>query len=1382
MLKTKVIVADAFQVPKGNVFTDMDALSVVVSCPAPLTDRRRAALRKFMLVFGRRALGCGLPAKATGSKTRDGMFGCFGNESQHLPPTLSGSEVMVIDGPIKIALHRSCKERLISCLHEDGVYVSPASAKSGVCIDHQAVTSKPCYERLVGAVIKSCTVGHRCIVHVADMGFKLPLEDGDSMDDVFGQLGALRCLGIDCEVTQCDIAFSFKVGPNRLVQACCGKRRSGPERQGGSLLRGCHVSTHPLHELHKASPNQDARPRGSVQVKKRNWGHRGREVVLLSDDDYEVTESYSEEVGHLFAASSSDRVPTRDRVVVIPSIFHSIKLYSSLAHALLARRNKYPMTLKAMYGAHSRSIQSLQTLISNLSLSAEDAFQVVSKHGVALRLEVSVRPHHEDEFRQNCHYNDILLVTYASVREFCEVHQPGHRAFHHASTRTEVMKLVREADSMLKFRHSGLFKEVYDDRRYWEWLRYHLSLLLITIGICPEFDDKYIKVWLRDHHRYDPHKRGPQPSAPDASAGDRHCGKRALVRHLRRGLRDLQFQQNDIDTLSDFATEFSGKGQFDCYRSLSFQGKHKLANHLWSDLIPHVSRLLTPAGSEGRQDFATGGDIADEDSQSSWPDLDILPHEVLDDQVREAPLPRDPIALAVVSLTKVGCFCCLSWPGLQRTLCSFILLCHEEERLRLPNLPAPTQELLSGCVSGSQLSTQSWGAICQALTHRRCQKRSAKSFIRKLCQRYEFPLSFPEPDLLPQVTVSSPALRNKAVNKALSANFVVQVRPSVVYRLSEDACIFVTPKEKVYSTGNCALSSTPELFSHTSHYQVLARALQTTEEALRRVVHGRVKDLQSMDSLFLSETGGTHPTFEGVSTLQDLEKKHHFLLRMSFALTEFLPSTCEPHVVTTALACYAYRVDFTCYDLVKDTSYLFRCSNGRVVVYTEPTTQVISTGKSQCIKRARDQQSWHLLGLISVPDKRTRTRPASRQRTSHEFSIFSGAGGRLKRSRSSRIIPQRRQVRRPQSFYTAMMRLVKEVDQHYVSSEASNSDHFGLLDMLKELSSVPRDFCGFHESTLNCCDELNRSVGSVTQSLEDKPLSNWSHKVVCPLTCLKFANLTFAVFEYLGRRDKNTYIYSFNQALGQVETVLCSGEYVELLDRRNVLYLYFTPQKTEHYAPSGDTPLPWSDSVLGPFSHLDQPAFLRCLSLLRERLQLRLFTDPALMEAHDFRPGRAQQVVVTTHLTCSSGVGFDGMLQVGVKHHALIVIFPHGHGECWDACIVHHHLQNKDEAMQTLSSFTRGAPAGGQYILHCAEAKETEGNESAFNCILCAYLASLCKSLSSYLRLLALSKTKSDLTRKVKRWVFDELGAKYQARDIPVWLETLGVELADESP
>ena len=1373
--------------PRESIFEDLDGLSVILTCAEPLTGDRRTALKDFLLTFGRRALKCGLPSKGTGSKTREGMFGCFGNESHHLPHLLSGNEVLVIDTPIKIALHSSCKQKLIECLHDEGTHLFPASAASGVCFDSNAAASKPCYEKMVDAVIDSCAVQHTRVIHVADMGFRLPLEEHDSMHDVFGGLQGLRDHDITFEVTQCDIAFSFKVDPNHLVQARC-KKSTGVGQNDNSLLWRSRIHSHPIHESDLSSHRF-----GTVVVKKQKWEGGGRPTLLASgNEDHELNKCHAQDVEHLFAAASASE-HGRNSIEVLSSTLHSIKLYSSIAHGLLQRRNKYPMTLEAMYGAPGRSIQSLQTLVKNLSSAADEVFQIVSDHGIALRLEVSVRPHLKDDLRSKGHFNDMLLVAYVAVSEFCAVCQPEHRTFNAGPAKTKVMKLANEANSMLTFRHSGSFRDFYTNCKAWDWLRAHLSHLMITSGICPEFDLKYIKIWLKDSYRFDPHHLAqaisPTKSRIHDITRDRDVQKEALSRHLDKRLRHHKFLREDRHTLTTFATTFTGSGQSVCYRSLSFESKHLLAEHLWSDLIPHMSELLSAQDErddQRKREIFGSLSLVKGSEEPSWTELGILPHHVLEDQVREAPLPVDPVALAIVSLTKLGSMFSPDRPGQPRTLCHFFLLCLK--RQILPWLPTHVKKIkkikktLTRCADGShEHLTGDLQYICRALSLVGKGNRSSTFYMRTLCKACQFPLSTGDGEPLLRVSLSpqksSNRLRNKLLNIALSENIAVRVKPTtpslgeVFYRVSDSNLVTIPPRHKVFHEGDCDFTGKVK-FSHSSLYVVLAEALHKNEDAMRKVLHRHASNLNDvMGSLFLSEDGCTHPLFQGVDGLTDLQKKHQFMLLKSFKICEFPKSCNEVPEIVVAIVCLTCQVAFTVYDFVENKSCLFRFSDQRVVVYTEVGTRVIPNTQSICIQRASEargrQPKWSLLDQTHESSI-----PKAGGRSKDKRFCFDPTGGRIRSAKSLKKVSNLIPAPAGQSFYSALSKLLKMLDRNYVVNKEKGSDHFGLIDMLKELSSVPREFSGFDQSTLDSCSWRWDTVGALLRSLQQVPPSDWPHSIICALTCLKYSNLTLAVFDNSSGQPKKTVCYFFDKVCSQVVTKLLGQSYTILVDRPKVLYLYTNGKKSQHCSPSKEIPQPWSDSVHGKFSHLDDRSFLMCINHLETPFNL-MVCELESIKPHEFRPEKPRPVIVPTHVKCSSASGFKSMLQTGVKHHALIVIFPSEGNECWDTCIVHHPLQDEAAALAVLKTFTSGAPPSGQYNTRCLRARESTQCESGFNYLLYALLAGKCESLSSFERLLTIAHRELDLTDKIKQFVCDEFCVTNRRRLPPAWFEML---------
>ena len=165
---------------KGKISFDVDAWSVAISTD-DMTSLRRDRLRQFLLHFGE-GLGAGssLPNRPIGPKIRrDGMFGCRGNHCQHLPTPLDGREILVIDSPVKIAIHESCKDDLIVELKSDHQkYFSPSPDRSGICFNPYSAANKPDYQTLIDAIINTSRVKsgeNRHYIHAAQLGCRSPI-------------------------------------------------------------------------------------------------------------------------------------------------------------------------------------------------------------------------------------------------------------------------------------------------------------------------------------------------------------------------------------------------------------------------------------------------------------------------------------------------------------------------------------------------------------------------------------------------------------------------------------------------------------------------------------------------------------------------------------------------------------------------------------------------------------------------------------------------------------------------------------------------------------------------------------------------------------------------------------------------------------------------------------------------------------------------------------------------------------------------------------------------------------------------------------------------------------------------------------------------------
>jgi len=371
------------------------------------------------------------------------------------------------------------------------------------------------------------------------------------------------------------------------------------------------------------------------------------------------------------------------------------------------------MSLNSVYGLGKRSIETLQTLISNLTSAAIEAFKIVDNHGIGLRIEVSIRPHFNDKaLRHHGHFNDILLLVSSAIDAFCSnLYKPKKESFHARTVRTNTFTLLDEASSMLKFRRNIPFDQVYASDNASEWLRSHLSMVLITMGISPLYGIKYIKGWGDNLSRFDPYIKIPPTDTVIKP-------RKNMLKTLELCLQQLGFSLKASKTLTKFMRAFSQVGTnpitetTDCYKSLSFREKHLLATFLWSHIIPHLSKFLsTKKGRknknrpkrEGESDVnVTQLEHAD---HQCWNELGISSDEILNNQINNAIMPKHPVALAINFLLTMSSLWNPLNPGYDNVLCYFVLECHKTLRYER-QLDKKTEELLEQCATGEKSPQQ----------------------------------------------------------------------------------------------------------------------------------------------------------------------------------------------------------------------------------------------------------------------------------------------------------------------------------------------------------------------------------------------------------------------------------------------------------------------------------------------------------------------------------------------------------------------------------------------------------------------------------------------------------------------------------------------------
>jgi len=1459
--QSRKAISKRFSIPKANIAVDCDAISVIISFPArTLTNEKKQAIKDFFRVFGSDLSGCSLPHSAIGSTKASGLFGCGGNMCQHLPECLQGQEMLVLNTPVKVGLHMSCKKNMNSELNSKGYYLSLSNGNN-VCFDAQAAYNTPPYGIMVEAIINSCYIegNGNHVIHVADVGSRYPVttEPSSPISRLFQAMQAMTAKGISVELAQCDIAFVIPIPNGQLVQMSLDRDQHQSCQSQSPLLDGLSSIVYPLHNLPDFQGQKlSARDlKGTILLSKPDSRWRdGRNIVIAShneQDDDAFPHDFSSNVTDLFASSDADA--GRQVLSTSSSSLFSVKLYSTIAHSLLQKRQCYPLSLKSMYGIGNRSIATIQSLIKILDEARKDAFDKARTYGLGARIEISIRPHPDDDLRRVGHFNDILLLVALAILGLCQGRKFKVKisCISMRPVETKAMELVSQCISMLKFRHQSQFNEVYKNEKVVEWLRSQLSILMITVGVSPQYGVKYTNAWLDDRRRFDPYDQaGTNPNAQLSLVGNLASRrKRQMLNRLKPFLRGkLKLKEGDVDTLLQFIDIYPDPNNHakEYYMKLSLSTKLLLPTLLFSEIIPFISGFMSgeekktaktvekkevevrSGGGGGRKrniDVTMETVEEEEKEEDKW----FLQHEYLhqsmsDEDIVETPMPTDPLSLAIHAMFQMSSFSDPRRPGFTAMLFGFIFYSYRTQLM--PQKPDHYNnefdvdiDVHSATVLAARLAfgdriitTSVLRAFCAS--HGLCGHRSNRScneYLRQLCYYFQFPCHgvHPQPKLKDKSTLQERQQRNKILNSVIKQDLVTVVHEtrdiSRLYRNADDSVIDVFRPQRV-----AFLGKRPEVtvtLSQKNLYCVLATCLNTTENGLRESLHRRMSSLHSLRGLFLGSNGVIDKEFRESSTLEELQNLKAFQIRFTGKISEFLRSHSFPPNVILPIVCLVYTKDIIFYDFISNTTIVYTTCNlrpSRVIKYMFKRLDVYpKLMNSIIISLAKSgKYEWNEIANVSESD------PQHSNFSNHHFFSLDPFGGRTSTGRNAKQILPNQTVKRNQPFYQAISTLLLRLDPNYIDQseegsqdgdgEGGNDRHvfhdcLNIIPFVEQLYSCARPFAGFGESVKENCGIFKLSLSSVLAFLKNRPLQDLNHNVLCPIISLRH-KLSIGVLEIATNRERLTHFYSFNPFTQQVEYKQFK-EYTVLIDRE-VLYFFSSSSQTGYYMPSTLHHRRWmhDNSIEANFSYLSDDNFDRVFQKMQSKYDLGLVL-PYEMQPANFRPETDYNtVIIPTQIICQSfGSSLPQMMQQGIKHHALIIIFPCeaiatatesymvGRGK-WDACVVHHPLQETHAAMATLQRFLQSAPTEGSYDTECIRGRQPENCEAGLYMMLYAYIAHKVRSLANFKVAMGRLHTEDDLSRKVRMWVHkvaNEIEGGVTHEPLPVWIEQVIVRATE---
>ena len=1374
-----------------SIQPDLDAFSVVVSTN-DLNPQRKSMLRNYLLSFGGSSPStCNFPQLPVASKTKDSMFGCCGNKSQHLPELLQGNEMLVIDCPVKLALHSSCRDKLISQLSRRNYFYKAAEEGSGLCFHPRFASTKPPYSVLVDAVLDSCTVSPMetgqyntscSMIHVGNMGFRLPITSNRSMGPLLDHTNSMKSCGLKFEILQLDIAFVLKAPADHLIVA---SKSRNPKRDSSSLLQGTKTKVFPLHRLPEwgSEKIKSIDVEGTILVKKDKWDEDNLDINITDGSNDEITDLY-------LCNENSHRSMTREEIEISSSSIHSVKGYSTISHVQLQPRNQFPLSLKSMYGIGERSIETLQTLVLNVNKMLHHSFSAVREHGIGFRIEVSIRPPEQDSLRYNGHFNDFLMLACLVVKEFCNrENKPKLSLMRTRGIETQVMRLSSEVMSMIRYRQEMKFKDLYPEHRVTDWLRYQLSRLLITMGISPSYGVKYMNDWIGDSFRFDPfHHMLVSDSIPKSVVHKNAL--RQMLSSLSMKLRKVGFSSKGMSTLVEFIEKAGVLSSRDVYTKLSFQDKHLLSNVLFADIIPEMSKYLSSGNSKMRKekDNKEEGvtfykrwrnkvveeetfEHEDDNSPRWWEEYQSsFSLSTIDEMIEKCPMPDHPLSIGIVLFLEMSTLWNPKRVGFMSIVSNFILGCHECSGLGYKEIVnVNVTKLLSDSSRGEMLSRDNLKLICSVLLgHSRGSRNlSQMEYMLMLCHHYQFPMS--GKDLREEASHAMDA-KNKVLNSSLFADVAVIIgmdsKKTLYYRNMDNVVVDVPHQREVMTANDGSIRFDRKLQSIKLYFLLTQVFVCPGEHSYRLNLHDNVSELENLQTAFLDSSGHCNGMFEHSRTLSDLEQKHNFLLLWhDSSLNGMVMANKTIPEVILPMSCLTFQRDLLFINQASGSSTFYKYMNNRSIMYSWNSCDVKTKVAAEVIVQREDS-------ILEWMDVTTKSIPVSKFVGSNTFQSTNAIGmkgnetqtalqGMTVKKINLSSIPNRKRGRKGQSFYSAMLKQMSSIDPDYIEGVKSDEDSLGLLSFMEELSVMMInsrwDSC-FHPSVTENCAELKMPLKVLAKQMKENGFGNYNHNMMCPIACMKYSNMIIGVHEYKDK-CKSSYFYALNQQSLKVE---CRKEvgYCLLSNCSQVLYYYTSEAKTDYYLPQdlSSEMLSWNkwqyvDSIKGIYSHLSIFRFEWILMRIQEACDMScIFFRKQLVES-DYRP-EPPDVAIIPFSVVSKSNQFQYFMKNGNEVMSVLIIFPATGGDhTWDACVIHHpevdEIQMKDAARYIL----KGAPPGSNYTLHAISGLLANTCESSFYTLFYIYLGSRCKTLVFFFVAMDTLKKQTCLWMKIKEWL-----------------------------
>ena len=511
---------------------DCDAFSFIITADPSGSDftlniEQKKAIKRFLCTFAQPLSTVSFPMSEVAANKTDSMFGSSKNQCQHVQSITCGdllvsNESLVISAPVKLAVHNSCREKLIKFLNKNqglpaNVELSP---NPNICIHPSSCGNLPCYELVTEAILSSCYVAdkNKFVIHVANLGTRYPIQASEDENNpcqirkLFVEVDRLRQSGIVVETTQLDVAFNYRFR-DKLLQWSHTKNKS--IKKIPSVFSKCQTEKWAIHDV-KCSVQNDmmkcipSQQKGTVRLKHKDWkkcqySKLSDHYHQYSDSDDDSDESESLEFNQFW----SDLLQAKFHGTRINHCsIHSVKMYSTISHSMRKIQNIMPMTLSQMTNLHRCTFKKLQLMLNSMQVMFNKAAVGIQEDGICSRLEVSIRPGVDElgqDLRLRGSLTDLLIHVHVAVNDL--FFQDRDISLHHISidpVRSKLISLVEGLEPYLRFRHSLRFCDIHSQEKEHQWLQSLINMIMLTGGLASNFNLKYFSRWLTDSGRHDP--------------------------------------------------------------------------------------------------------------------------------------------------------------------------------------------------------------------------------------------------------------------------------------------------------------------------------------------------------------------------------------------------------------------------------------------------------------------------------------------------------------------------------------------------------------------------------------------------------------------------------------------------------------------------------------------------------------------------------------------------------------------------------------------------------------------------------------------------------------------------------------------------------------